>query len=728
MGLGQQGRYIGRVGALAVALGVGGFIVALPAVAGADTGGDSGKTTSSSGKHAPRNSTKAGPRAPKSPTAAPAASVQPSGTVSAASRVPLARLGTGNDPLAPVTEPLSWAVLAVTRRAGSSRLVDVPNRIVTSTTGVVPSASDVGDPPAPGGATASSVLNTAVRNFIDTRLPGWSSIAGELAPIVADGIQDLLSNGAVSAEVQRLVSNIPLRQFLSAKISSALNYYLGVPSSVGTVVGNAAVNLATTVLGNPGVQSALDVLASAVRPDSAQYTAIAAGLQVNDVAPLSSYLKSLVTNSNAEIATFLSAPAVGAALASGVSQAVIDLTSGPVVPSWLGDVAGGWVSEALGGGAAAAGLGNAVGNAVQGLLSNTKAMQGLAEVASGAVTNILAAPGVPTAVAGFVTDFGTTYLAGTNWIAALDVAWQGLVSDSAFLASIGPATGSAVYSLVGNADVVSALGSTVTGLVNDIAGNAAVRTYLGELLGAEYGPTLVSTLADPTSAAQLAATAGAVVTGFLSQAGVASALSAVAEDLVTALLAGGSLSDGVLTAFGSLQADPAVVAAFNATVPDALKGVLKAPAVRGVISEVAQGVVANLLDKTPLNFVATSQVTKAAVEALMSNPAAQNLIGNLAGEILNGTPAAELVNTVIAEVVKSQALQIALGQALGQGFGALFGDNPVSVAIGQLAGVGAAAFLVFALGAANLFGLTASLTAPATPSGSSYLLVPVSTV
>jgi hypothetical protein len=721
--MGQQGRYIGRVGALAVALGIGGFLAALPAVADADTGsGNSGKATSSAGKPAPRSAAKAVPRTPKTTTAA---SVKP-GAISAASRAPLDRLRSG-DPLAPVTESLSWAALAVTRRerlATSARLVDVPSRVTTSSA-VVPSASDTPDAPLAAGATAGPALNTAVRTFIDSHLPGWTSIADELAPIVADGIQDLLSNGAVSAEVQRLVTNIAIRQFVSTKISTALVYYLGVPSSVGTVVGNAAINLATTVLGNPGVQSALDVLANAVRPDSAQYTAIAAALDAGDTAPLATYLKSVVANSSDEIATLMGTPVVGAALASGVSQAVIDLTSGPAVPTWLGDLAGGWVSQALGGGAAAEGLGNAVGNAVQGLLSNTNAMQGLAAVAGAAVTNIVGTAGVPAALADFVTTFGSSYLAGTNWIDALDVAWQGLVSNSAFLSSLGPATGSAVYSLATNSGVIAALGSTMTGLVNDIAGNAAVRTVIGELLGPEYGPTVVSTLADPASAAQLAATAGAVVTGFLSQAGVAAALSTAAEDLVTALLAGGSLSDGLLTAFGALQADAAVVAAFNATVPDALTGVLKAPAVRGVISDVAQGVVAGLLDKTPLNFVATSGLTKAAVDALVSNPAAQDLIGDLAGEVLNGTPPEELVNTVLAEVVKSPALQIALGQALGQGFGALFGDNPISFAIGQLAGAGAAAFLLFAFGTANLFGLTGGLTASAVPSGGSALLIPV---
>src|SRR6478736_1310859 len=94
MSLGQQGRYVGRVGALAVALGVGGLIVALPAVAGADTG-DSGTTTSSAGKHAPRNATKT--RAPKAPTSTPAASAKPAASVAVASRKPPDRLSGGSD-------------------------------------------------------------------------------------------------------------------------------------------------------------------------------------------------------------------------------------------------------------------------------------------------------------------------------------------------------------------------------------------------------------------------------------------------------------------------------------------------------------------------------------------------------------------------------------------------------------------------------------------------------
>ena len=722
MGRGQQGRYIGRVGALAVSLGVGGFLLALPAVAGAEAGaGDSGKTTSSAGKHGPRTAAK-----PSSRAKAPSATVtKPAASLSMASRRLVDRLGGGTDPLTPVTESLSFAVLAVTRRDGRARSARSVNVVGTAsaTAASVPSAGAAAA--TPSGATAGTTLSTAVRSFIDTRFPGWSPIGDQLAPIVADGIQDLLSNGKVSAEVQRLVANDAILQFVSAKIATALNSYLGVPAPVGTVVGNAAAGFIRTTLGNVGVQSALDALATAVRPTATQNAAIEAALATGDVASLKDYLKSVVATSSDEIATFLAAPAVQGALASAVSGAVVDLTNGPTVPTWLGGIVAGWVTDGLGGDAAAQGLGSAVGDAVQGLLSNTKAMQALGSVAGAAVTTLLSSPGVPAALAGYLTDFGSTVLAGINWVDALDIAWQGLEGNSQFVMALGPAARDVVYALATNADVVAALSAAVTGLVTDVAGNAAVRAYLGALVGPTYGPTLVNTLADPASAAQLAATAGAVLTSFLGQPGVAGALAGVSHQLVHDLLAGASFTDAIAVAFAALQADPAVVAAFNATVPGALEGALKAPAVQQVISSVAQGVVANLLQRTPFDNAATGQVTKAAVDALVSNPAAQTLIGGLAGDLLSGTPADELVSTVVAQVVKSQALQIALGQAVGQGIGALIGDNPVGFVVGQLAGVAAALFFGLASGVAQLFGAVGGPAAAASRV-SSHLLIPVS--
>ena len=95
-----------------------------------------------------------------------------------------------------------------------------------------------------------------------------------------------------------------------------------------------------------------------------------------------------------------------------------------------------------------------------------------------------------------------------------------------------------------------------------------------------------------------------------------------------------------------------------------------------------------------------------------------------------GTTIAELAPTLIQSVITQPALQIALGAAVGQGIGALFGDNPIGFIVGQVAGVAASIGIVMASGLAgliNLFnpGFIASLFGGvSSPAASVYLVDP----
>ncbi len=748
--MGPQGRYVGRVGALAVALGIGGVIVALPAVASADSDAGTSSSSGSTARHA--SSSKAtqaagkritrGPVKPATASPAAAAATQsvlatggPSGVLVTPLRVGLGAVRGGAAPLAPIAEPLSWVAVAASRRelAGDrilrpTRSVDVAVSAgtVSGTAVLDPSDIELTDPPVLVSPPADA-LGSAVRSFIDRHLPGWKPIADELAPIVADGIQDFLANGSVSAEVARLAANTAVLQFFSTKVSSALGSYWGVPPAVGTVIGDAAANFVRNTLGNTGVQAALDVLAHAVSPTPDQYGAITAGLAGGNLAPLGEYLTSIVPQSATPIAAFLSNPTVQAVLASATSAAVIDLTRGPDLPGWLGNLVAGSVSAALGSSPAASAVGTALGDAVQGLLNNTPAMQGLATVVGAAVPAILGTPNVSAAVADAITQLGTDIVNGAHWLTALDRAWWGLRFDSSFQSALSAAAGDALSSLATNPAVVSAVVAGVASLISDVAADPSARAFVGALLGPTYGPTLLNTLADPASAAQLAATAGTVITGFLGQPGVTAALSTATTQIVSALLAGVPEEDALQGVLQSLQADPAIAAALDATLPAALRSALSAPAVKQVISGLAQGVVSDLLGRTPLNNTvfdpAAGQVTKAAVDALLSNPAAQDLIGSLAEDILNGTPASDIASTLINSVVKSQELQVALGLAVGQGIGALFGDNPVGFFVGQVVGAAAALVIGIVSGAAVLFNLTGAAGAATVPAANSYLVV-----
>ena len=111
---------VGHVGGLALALGVGAAIAALPAIASADTP-ESGAETSSGtpARHAPA-------RAPHGPQAAsPRRSKRhsvPAGAARSASAAPRASavLSRATHPAMPAAEPLAWTAAAVARREAAS--------------------------------------------------------------------------------------------------------------------------------------------------------------------------------------------------------------------------------------------------------------------------------------------------------------------------------------------------------------------------------------------------------------------------------------------------------------------------------------------------------------------------------------------------------------------------------------------------------------------------------
>jgi hypothetical protein len=121
-------------------------------------------------------------------------------------------------------------------------------------------------------------------------------------------------------------------------------------------------------------------------------------------------------------------------------------------------------------------------------------------------------------------------------------------------------------------------------------------------------------------------------------------------------------------------------------------------------------------------------VAKGAVESFLGNPAAQGLISGLAVDVANGLPPSDLTNAVIQAVIKSPALQIAAGMAIGQGIGSLLGDNIFGTVAGGVLGVTASAFVVVASGLAllvsglsSLFGLGGAAAAAGSAASGSTL-------
>lgn len=119
------GCYVGRIGGLAVMLGIGAAMALGTGVAwaeGADDGGSTASVRAGAGASAgpARDSRPAKSSTIRTPRPAAAVSVTSSSTVSAASAqiasVALPAADSGSDPAAPVSTPAAWAVAAVSRR------------------------------------------------------------------------------------------------------------------------------------------------------------------------------------------------------------------------------------------------------------------------------------------------------------------------------------------------------------------------------------------------------------------------------------------------------------------------------------------------------------------------------------------------------------------------------------------------------------------------------------
>jgi hypothetical protein len=106
--------YVGRVGALAVALGVGSAVAAMPA-AFADTTGSSDSAGASASESA-QTATAPNRRAARSSTRAASVRASSAAAIHGVSAAPLSSLGSRHTGDAPAAAPLAWTVAAASRR------------------------------------------------------------------------------------------------------------------------------------------------------------------------------------------------------------------------------------------------------------------------------------------------------------------------------------------------------------------------------------------------------------------------------------------------------------------------------------------------------------------------------------------------------------------------------------------------------------------------------------
>ena len=308
-------------------------------------------------------------------------------------------------------------------------------------------------------------------------------------------------------------------------------------------------------------------------------------------------------------------------------------------------------------------------------------------------------------------------MSGTDASAVLQAAIAGLRNSAQIQAAITATLGVAAAELLGDPAVPQALGTATTAVIRALATDPTLSAALAEQLAALLTSTaglgaagaalgdLGALLADPVVLDSLATIAGSAVTTLLSQPGLPAGLSAIAAQVTAALQSG--IDPAAILA--TLQLNPQLTAAIDATLPGFVNAVLGIDQLRQAVSAATGALITAALSDPSLadsglgslSDVAGT-VTDAVVDSLLANPAVGTLISEVATDVLSGTPSDEALSVVVDSVLTSPMLQIAVGTALGEGFGALFGDNIIGNIVGWVAGGLASLTVGIAAGIANL--------------------------
>ena len=226
---------------------------------------------------------------------------------------------------------------------------------------------------------------------------------------------------------------------------------------------------------------------------------------------------------------------------------------------------------------------------------------------------------------------------------------------------------------------------------------------VADLIGPEFGGLVAELLANTPVIASIATILGTSLTDFLAYPGSSTALTDALGVFATAVLDGTPFSGALSTALTSLQADRAYQAAVGVVIPNAVNAIAYPPDNRRALGQAAAGTVVNLLGITnPFLRALVGQVTNGAVLSLLRNIEARDLIGRLGVAFVSGTPTGGLADIAIEAVLSRPLLQSALGIAIGQGIGALFGDNIIGAVVAGVVGVGASVAIAIAIGIINI--------------------------
>ncbi|TDO08166.1 hypothetical protein EV580_5738 [Mycobacterium sp. BK086] len=706
-------QHIGRVGALALALGVGAVITALPAVASADTG-NSGKSSSSadsSSKAGPkaRGTSAAGKKARAAATVdAPVITVSTGHSLRTTPRVKLDKAGGGSDPVA---TPLELAALALRRELSGASAAVVPASVVTT-----------GEPaaavPAAGTTMADWTTNVApvLTNFIKTQIGyvGLSTEKQAFVDAVLPSVVELMGNAytktSLGGALTNLANNQTLLNFVTDQVQT-MAVANGLTPGAAHVAGQAMGYLAQTLLGNTAVQNAVTTLAHTLTVvPNGDLAALLANLNsptytVKDLIQqdVLQSAPAFITGIPVLLADQALRTAVFSAL-KGSAHVLVGLSGWQEDPSsafvtFIGDQ----VELAVGGGtttdpvtAVVALAGRA---AVEHILSSAVIIDGAVGTVETGVSTFLDYAGVNTALVGAANTVAQVVATGTEAEvqAAYDAAMQTLSANPAVQAAFGQALKGGVKAAVGNAGMLADISATVKTFLTDVATDPVIKAAVLLQFGPKYGGEIAGVLDNTAAIDKLAGAISGVLPKFLGARGVSDALGEAVNQAVLAMFAGGTSDQAVSEALKALQADPAFKAALKSTVAAAVRGVLGVQALEQAAARITSYAIQDFFDSSGINNPTLERLAanalKSVVYSLLGDGSVRTLVGSLAGDLAIGKAPGTVVKSFLGAVLSSPGAQLAFGQAFGQAVGSLFGGGPVGFLVGQFFGIPTGLFI-----------------------------------
>ena len=530
-----------------------------------------------------------------------------------------------------------------------------------------------------GDAVETLLTDEAVLSALD------KTAAGVVTDLLADPTVQAKLNEQIVKEVSKAVGGGDLGQAVGTQVAATVDTFLSNPS-----VRVALVGLVDDELGNffrsAGVVSAFSEAADmfaieVVTGENVKTAADDATTWLRNSAPVQDAVIGVITES---VGALLSNSYVIQAADNGLTTLLTNL--GP----YAGQLVTLFVTESMKESPIAEPVGQALGAAVEQLLTVPGFGSGVVTIIASALPDFLGQFGVPEAVAGVVGDYAAALVAGEDPAVARQNAEEALRTnptiDSAEKATVADSLILANLNLLSNPAIQAALGTTTTTLITTLAADPTVQAFIAQ----RDNPALAELLANTAVLGEVAPVVGSVVTQLLGYPGFNTALLDAVNQFADDLIDGQETSYAEQNALQTLRSAPATVSAVRSVVPPAVNTLLAFSNVRQALGLYADEETVAYLQRFGINnrFLDRTfgQVTDGTVESLLTRTAGLTLADNLVVNVVLGMPIKDWRSFTAQEVIADPFLQIAFGMSLGHGIGSLFGDN----VFGELIGVAAA--------------------------------------